>query len=188
MKKFEISNLVDFMTILQEISLDSRRFYFRGESLKHEKPLLASGYRNTQFPESLRRARKDYFREVGYALDNDSRENFMAYSQHHGLPTELLDVTENPIVALYFACESNLQSDGILYAIENDYFISDPLTSKMYDKETDINSIQMQMDQAGTFFQETGGRYIKFQDTSFYKEMCRSFYHHMMMETMNKKI
>lgn len=47
MKKFEISNLVDFMTILQEISLDNRRFYFRGESLKHEKPLLASGYRNT---------------------------------------------------------------------------------------------------------------------------------------------
>lgn len=187
MEKFEISNLVDFMTILQKISLDNRRFYFRGESLKHEKPLLASGYRNTQFPEELRIIRKDYFREVGYSLDKDSRENFMAYSQHHGLPTELLDVTENPIVALYFACEANFDSNGMLYAIENDGFISDPLTSKVYNKEIDIESIQRQMEQTGAFFQETGGGYIKFQNTSFYQEMCNSFSSQMILENMNKQ-
>ncbi|MDT2872322.1 FRG domain-containing protein [Lactococcus lactis] len=187
MKKFEISNLVDFMTILQEISLDNRRFYFRGESLKHEKPLLASGYRNTQFPKELRIIRKDYFREVGYSLDKDSRENFMAYSQHHGLPTELLDVTENPIVALYFACEANFDSDGMLYAIENDGFIADPLTSKLYDKEMDIESIQEQMEQAGAFFQESGGKSIKFQDTSFYKEMYSTFYSILTLENINRE-
>lgn len=110
----------------------------------------------------------------------------MAYSQHHGLPTELLDITENPIVALYFACETKMNSNGMIYAIENDSFIADPLTSKVYDKEVDVESIQGQMKQAGEFFQESGGKYIKFQDTKFYREICDTFLVQVELEKVNK--
>lgn len=65
---------------------------------------------------------KEYFTRMR-SHNKIIKKNFMAYCQHHGLPTPLLDISTSPLVALYFACVGNFQGEGRVYVFDPDKFV-----------------------------------------------------------------
>lgn len=66
-------------------------------------------------------------------IDTMSAFEKLVKMQHYGFPTRLLDITTNPLVALYFACCSSNQTDGevLIFRIRKDeikYYDSDAVS------------------------------------------------------------
>lgn len=108
-----ITNISKFIDALSKIKkVDFHEFFYRGHSdTKYElKPNL---YRKENFYVN----EDKIYRE---AIINNPQEFYNCHStievlvkmQHYGIPTRLLDVTRNPLIALYFACRENPATDG----------------------------------------------------------------------------
>lgn len=108
--------------ILELSTLDAKekQIFYRGQS-NSEWDITASISRETNWLE----CENEMFYEIlslkpnEFIADKSTYERLITM-QHFELPTRLIDLTRNPLIALYFACNSHPNQDGVLFVIEEE--------------------------------------------------------------------
>jgi hypothetical protein len=140
-----VSTVGEFIQTVLQMQSDSKELFYRGHSDAEKYKLEPSLFRKDEKGNYLYLENEHtLYREllVSNSIDfqnDDYTLDRLVRMQHYSLPTRLFDITSNPLIALYFACNSNTGdrkqgSSGekvgevIVFALDRDrikYFDSD---------------------------------------------------------------
>lgn len=113
-KSSKVTTVGGFIDMVLRMQTDGREMFYRGHSNKKKYKLEPSLFRRDDRGNYLYLPNEHVlYREllvsnsVDFSGDNYTLDRLVRM-QHYSLPTRLFDITSNPLIALYFACKSNI--------------------------------------------------------------------------------
>jgi len=154
--EFQANSVGAFIDNVLNIDHGGREVFYRGHSNRTKYRLEPSIFRKDDRGNFINRDAEDrMYRELLVSNSADFQGDVytldrLVRMQHYSLPTRLLDITSNPLIALYFACKSNSDQDGevVVFSMERSqikYFDSDTascianLTRLQHEKKDSID-------------------------------------------------
>jgi hypothetical protein len=126
----EIHNVEELLKYIYEINPISGDFCFRGQTdysyeiiptVHRVKPIKLKRYQTIIF-ETILVYLKNYHKIEKPHLYTDHTVEFLAMCQHYGIPTRLLDWSNDVLISLYFACKSNFEKNGRIIICDKTQF------------------------------------------------------------------
>ncbi|MDE0850905.1 FRG domain-containing protein [Yoonia sp.] len=114
----KVTSLSQYIAEIISNSASKNLMCYRGQSDAKWKP-VPGVYRDNHHRHAEERSIRELISDAPESFRHDrSMFEKLVKAQHYKLPTRLLDVSLNPLVALYFACVGNPEDDGRIYTFE----------------------------------------------------------------------
>lgn len=116
---YEVNSVAAYMSCIKQHHLEE--CISRGEDREYPHLNAAAFRRNSSL--EIQKMVNAFEQHIGNSLTEMLRRHFLAFSQHYGLPTNLLDFTFSPLISLYFSCSGEPENDGYVYFIRKNRLI-----------------------------------------------------------------
>ena len=118
-KDVRVRSLADVLKALKTQSKSTRQIWFRGHS-KSAWKLIPSLARKSSYLRGENALIKRFMQNAVPHLERPATDEWewMFLMQHHRAPTRLLDWSESPLTALYFATLTNRRAEGAVWCLD----------------------------------------------------------------------
>lgn len=107
MQTIRVNSVSEYIKELENLGIDN--YIYRGQNEPYF-GIIANGFRHymggwtSDKIYNIDEISKDYYNKIVSKLTEEEKKYFLAFCQHYGIPTNLIDFSYSPLIALFFSC------------------------------------------------------------------------------------